>query len=149
MKTSPVLSFAIALGLVTSAAALPLAAQATTTPAPKSMEHHGASSGWKELDAFHELMAATWHPAKSGDLTAIRAKADSLSASAKLWAASKVPTACDTKPIRDAIGDVVTGSAKVAQMVANKGADADVRTALSEVHERFEVVEHGCQPKHH
>ena len=149
MKTSSILSFAIALGLATSAAALPLAAQATTTPAPKTMEHHGAGSGWKELDAFHELMAATWHPAKSGDLTAIRAKADSLSASAKLWAASKVPTACDTKPIRDAIADVVAGSAKVAQMVTNKGADADVRIALSDVHERFEVVEHGCQPKHH
>jgi len=94
-------------------------------------------------------MAATWHPAKSGDLNAIRAKADSLSASAKVWAASKVPAACDTKPLRDAIADVVAGSAKVAQLVADKGADADVRTALSDVHDRFEVVEHGCKPKHH
>ena len=148
MTTKSIGSFAFALGLMTSAAALPLAAQATTPPAPKSMEHHGAS-GWKELDAFHELMAATWHPAKAGDLKVIRAKADSLSASAKAWAASKVPTACDKKEIRDAMADVVTGSAKVAQLVADKGADADVRTALHDVHERFEVVEHGCQPKHH
>jgi type IV secretory pathway TrbL component len=149
MKTVTSVSIACALGLTISAAALPLAAQATGTPAPKTMEHHGASSGWKELDAFHALMAATWHPAKSGDLKVIREKADSLSASAKVWAASKVPAACDTKPIRDAIGDVVTGSAKVAQLVTDKGADADVRTALSDVHDRFEVVEHGCQPKHH
>ena len=49
--------------------------------------------------------------------------------------------------IRDAMADVVTGSAKVAQLASN-GADADVRTALHDVHERFEVVEHGCQPKH-
>ena len=149
MKTASIVSCAFALGLMTSAAAAPLAAQAPATPAPKSMEHHGASSGWKELDAFHELMAATWHPAKSGDLKVIRAKADSLSASAKVWAASKVPTACDTKVVRDAMADVVTGSEKVAQLVASKGADADVRTALHDVHERFEVVEHGCQPKHH
>jgi hypothetical protein len=149
MKTASIVSFAFALGLTTSAAALPLAAQATAAPAPKSMEHHGASSGWKELDAFHELMAATWHPAKSGDLKAIRAKADSLSSSAKAWAASKVPAACDTEPIRKAIADVVAGAGKVAQLVANNGADADVRTALSDVHDRFEVVEHGCQPKHH
>ena len=149
MKTASIVSLAFALGLVTTAAARPLAAQATTTPAPKTMEHHAAGSGWKELDAFHEIMAATWHPAKSGDLKVIRAKADSLTASAKVWAASKVPAACDTKPIRDAIADVVTGSAKVAQLVANNGADADVRTALSDVHDRFEVVEHGCQPKHH
>ena len=149
MTTPSIVSFAFALGLMTSAAALPLAAQATSTSAPKSMEHHGASSGWKELDAFHELMAATWHPAKSGDLKVIRAKADSLSASAKTWAASKVPAACDKKEIRDAIADVVKGSEKVAQLVTDKGADADVRTALHDVHERFEVVEHGCQPKHH
>lgn len=147
MKTVSVVSFA--LGLMALAAARPLVAQATSAPAPKSMEHHGASTGWKELDVFHELMAAAWHPAKSGDLNVIRAKADSLSASAKAWAASKVPAACDTKPIRDAIADVVAGSAKVAQIVANKAADADVRTALSDVHDRFEVVEHGCQPKHH
>ena len=147
--TTSIASFAFALGLMTSAAALPLAAQAPATPAPKSMEHHGASSGWKELDAFHELMAAAWHPAKSGDLKVIRVKADSLSASAKVWAASKVPAACDKKEIRDAIADVVTGSAKVAQLVTSNGADADVRTALQDVHERFEVVEHGCQPKHH
>lgn len=147
MKTSTVLSFAF--GLLSSAAAVPLAAQATSAAAPKTMEHHAAASGWKELDAFHELMAATWHPAKSGDLKAIREKADSLSASAKTWAASKVPAACDKKPIRDAIADVVTGSAKVATLVASNGADADVKQALHDVHERFEVVEHGCQPKHH
>src|SRR5688572_19431105 len=98
MTNKSIASFALALAL-TSAAALPLAAQAAGTPAPKAMDHHAASSGWKELDAFHEIMAATWHPAKSGDLKDIRAKADSLSASAKNWAASKVPAACDKKEI--------------------------------------------------
>ena len=149
MTTARISSLAIALGVMAFAGALPLAAQATTTAAPKAMEHHAASSGWKELDAFHEIMAATWHPAKSGDLKVIRAKADSLSASAKAWAASTVPAACDKKPIRDAIADVVTGTEKVAQLVSSNGPDADVRTALSNVHDRFEVVEHGCQPKHH
>lgn len=148
MNAGSIVSLAAAIGLVTSAAALPLAAQSSGTPAPKTMEHHAAGSGWKELDAFHELMAATWHPAQSGDLKVIRAKADSLSASAKAWAASKAPAACDTKAIRDAITDVVAGSTKVAELVAKNGADADVRTALQDVHERFEVVEHGCHVKH-
>ncbi|HEX6050348.1 MAG TPA: hypothetical protein VFZ21_13795 [Gemmatimonadaceae bacterium] len=134
--------------LVASLAAVtlstPLVAQAPA-PASKSMEHH-ASSGWKELDAFHEILAATWHPAASNDLQPIRAKADSLSASAKKWAASAVPAACDTKPIRDAIADVVAGSAKVAELVAATASDTDVRASLHHVHERFEVVEHGCHP---
>ena len=135
--------FAAALAVATSSTAL--AAQAKP-PASKAMEHHASSTGWKELDAFHEIMAATWHAAASNDLKPIRAKADSLSASAKRWAASAVPAACDTKPIRDAIADVVAGSAKVSQLVTANASDADVRASLHHVHERFEVVEHGCHP---
>ncbi len=138
------LSSVLAVALAVATSSTTLGAQASP-PASKGMEHH-ASSGWKELDAFHEIMAATWHPSASNDLQPIRAKADSLSASAKRWAGSAVPAACDTKPIRDAIADVVAGSAKVAQLVAAKASDADVRASLHHVHERFEVVEHGCHP---
>lgn len=132
----------------TFTALLVLTVAASASAQSPASEHH-ASSGWKELDAYHTLMAASWHPAKNNDLKPIRAKADSLAASAKAWAASKVPTACETKPIKDAIADVVTGSAKVAQLVTSQAADADVRAALHDVHERFEVVEKGCKPGHH
>lgn len=110
------------------------------------MEHHASASGWKELDLFHEVMAAAWHPAKMNDLSVIRLQADSLTATAKRWAASKVPAACDKKELRDAIADVVKGSEAVAALVSKKAADADVKKALHDVHERFEVVEHGCHP---
>ncbi len=138
------LSSVLAVALAAATLSTPLAAQ-TPAPPAKAMEHH-ASSGWKEFDAFHEIMAATWHPAASNDLKPTRAKADSLLATAKKWAASAVPAACDTKPIRDAIADVVAGSVKVAELVAANASDADVRASLHEVHERFEVVEHGCHP---
>ena len=114
--------------------------------------HHAMSSGWKELDAFHTLMAATWHPvSKSSDFTVIRAKAGALAEAAHVWATATVPTACDTKANRDAIAAVAKQSKDLAALVAAKGSDADVKTALHDVHERFEVVEHGCQPsgKHH
>ncbi len=134
-----------AISLATFVAVAPLSAQ--------SMDHgkdHHAESGWKELDAFHTLMAATWHPAKSNDLKPIRARADSLSLAAQAWSKAKVPTACDTEPMKAAIADVVTGSAKVEQLAAKNASDADLRSALHDVHERFEVVEKGCKPaKHH
>ena len=134
--------------------ALSLSALVFTAPlSAQSMDHgsdHHASSGWKELDSFHTLMAATWHPAKANDLKPIRAKADSLSLAAQAWSKAKVPTACDTEPLKTAIADVVTGTAKVEQLVAKNASDADVRAALHDVHERFEVVEKGCKvAKHH
>lgn len=129
---------------------------ATITAAPlsaQSMDHgkdHHGESGWKELDAFHTLMAATWHPAKSNDLKPIRAKADSLLLAAKAWNSSEVPAACNTQELRSAMAAVVTGSVRVKELVASNAADSDVRSVLHDVHERFEVVEKGCKPsKHH
>ena len=96
--------------LATSAAliAAPLSAQEKppAKPPAAAMDHskmdhskmdHGAAKaeGWKELDAYHMLMMATWHPAKDkNDLAPIRAKATEMVASAKLVAASKSPMAC-------------------------------------------------------
>ena len=114
--------------------------------------HHAMASGWKELDAFHTLMAATWHPvSKSSDFTVVRAKAGALAEAAQAWSAAAVPAACDTKANRDAIVAVAKQSKDLAALVAANGSDADVKKALHDVHERFEVVEHGCQPggKHH
>jgi type IV secretory pathway TrbL component len=136
----------IAIALVLSA---PAFAQSAQKPADKTSEHH-AASGWKELDAFHELMAASWHPAKATkDMKIARAKADSLAAAAKTWAAAKAPHGCDSTEIKAAIADVEKGSADVAKLVAGNAADADLYKALHDVHERFEVVEKGCKPAHH
>ena len=132
-----------------------LAAACIAFAAPASAQdhaaHHAARSGWKELDAYHDLMAATWHPAQKDDLKPARAKADSLVAAAKAWRESKVPAACDTKAINDAIGQVVSGSAMVLHLIQRNATDAELKTAMHHVHERFEVVEKGCKPakSHH
>ena len=132
-----------------------LAAACIALAAPASAQdhaaHHAARSGWKELDAYHDLMAATLHPAKENDLKPTRAKADSLSAVAKAWSESKAPKACDNKAIKDAIAEVVVGTTKVLHLVHGNAADADLKAAMHDVHERFEVVEKGCKPEkaHH
>ena len=125
-------------------------AQAATKDKDKhamEMGDHHASSAWKELDAFHTLLAATWHPAaESNDLKPIRAKATALSEAAQAWAASKVPPSCDTKPIRDAIAAMATGSKDLATMVRKQAGNPIVKGALKALHDRFEVVEEGCKP---
>ena len=128
-----------AIGAAVVALAAPVQAQ-------DHAAHHAARSGWKELDAYHDLMAATWHPAQKDDLKPARAKADSLSAAAKAWSDSKAPAACDTKVIKDAIAEVVAGTTKVLHLVHGNAADADLKAAMHDVHEKFEVVEKGCKP---
>lgn len=141
--------------VVATAVVLPngLAAQAAQTPPAKPHNmmdmsgHHdmNAISGWKELDAFHALLAAAWHPAeKSNDLKPVREKATALSEAADKWAASTVPSACDTKKIRDAIKDVAAKSKDVAKLVATEAKDSEVKKALGDMHTRFEAAESGC-----
>ena len=140
-------------GLFALVSATPLLAQAQATPTKekpmKAMGDDHMMSGWKELDAFHGVMAATWHPvAKSKDLTVIREKAGALSDAAQAWSTSKAPKACETKEIQDAIAAVVSQSKSVAQLVEKKASDAEVTAALRDVHTKFEVVEKGCHPGH-
>ena len=144
----------VALSLALGAILLPAAASAQASHDMHAMhgkaaekEHHAASSGWKELDAFHTLLAATWHPvSKSNDLKPIREKAVALNDAAQAWAASKYPKACDTKASRDAVTTVASDSRRIADMVAKNAGDAEVKGALKELHTRFEVVEEGCKP---
>jgi hypothetical protein len=138
--------------LLAVAPAAPLFAQAQAAPAKEKAMKMGDDhmmSGWKELDAFHTVMAATWHPvSKSKDLSVIREKAGALSDAAHAWSKSKAPKACETKEIQDAIAAVVAQSKSVADLVEKKATDAEVTTALRDVHEKFEVVEKGCHPGH-
>jgi hypothetical protein len=148
----PAMKLTVSIALLALLAAGTASAQDAHKPAahkPKEGAGHHAMSGWKELDAYHELMAASWHPAKKDDLKPARAKADSLAAAAQVWAKSTAPHGCDAKPVKDAMADVVAGSAKFAQLAAKGTPDAELKTALHDLHERFEVVEKGCKPGHH
>lgn len=146
--------------LVATSAALiaaPLSAQEKppAKPPAAAMDHskmdhskmdHGAAKaeGWKELDAYHMLMMATWHPAKDkNDLAPIRAKAAEMVASAKLVAASKSPMACQKPELLKAQADLPAATEKVAAMVAAKAADADLKAGLKGLHDSFDLLE-GC-----
>ena len=139
-----------------AAAKLPATAPAAA-PAKPMMDHdkmhaaeaassHGMSA-WKELDAYHMLMMATWHPAKDkGDLAPYRAKAAEMTASAKLLAASTPPKGCDTPALKKAAADLAPATAAVADMVGKQASDAQLKTALGALHDKFDVLEEGCKP---
>jgi hypothetical protein len=153
--------------------AAPLAAQ---KPAPKDtakaamagMDHskmagmdHGAmqdkmksgakAEAWKELDAYHALMMATWHPAKEkNDLAPFRAKAAEMVASAKVVAASKAPASCGSKAeVIAAQKALPAETEKAAKLVSPKTTDADLKAALKTLHDKFDVLEMGCGAMEH
>jgi len=134
-------------------------AQATQPPAKKDdhaamhAEHmkqmqHGKemkAEGWKELDAYHMLMMATWHPAKDkNDLSATRAKIGEMVTAAKAVAASKAPASCQKPELAKAQAGLTGETEKVAAMVSAKADDTALKAAMKTLHDRFEVLEQGC-----
>ena len=111
-------------------------------------EHATATAtGWKELDAFHTLLAGTWHPVeKSKDFKPIRMQAADLADAAQALNAAKAPKQCDGKSVRDARAAISLGTRTLANQVVRKASDADVRKALQTIHTRFEGVEMKCRP---
>ena len=111
----------------------------------EGMDH--ANSGWKELDAYHQFLMDTWHPAKGkNDLAPTRANAVGMAAQAKVLAASAAPKGCDTPTLKATVTKLVPESQGIADLVAAKADDATLKNALSSVHTHFEVLEMGCKP---
>ena len=111
------------------------------------MEQGGAmdmKSGWAELDAFHTLLMATWHPAQNDTLTPARTMAPTLVSSAAAWAKSKGPAKCDNAAARTVLPGVVADVNAFADAVTKQAPDAAVKAALKKVHDGFEKVAMPC-----
>ncbi|MBL0169616.1 MAG: hypothetical protein IPP90_02650 [Gemmatimonadaceae bacterium] len=108
-------------------------------------EMNHAMSPWKELDAYHMLMMATWHPAKDkGDLAPTRAKIGDMVASAKALAGSTAPKGCDSPKLKATAAALPAETQGVADLVAAKAEDGKLKDAMKALHEKFDVLEAGC-----
>ena len=112
----------------------------------KMMEmEKGMMSPWKELDAFHMLVMATWHPAKDqNDLAPTRAKASAMVTAAKTLAASTAPKACDAPKLLAVAAALPAETQKIADLVSAKAEDAALKSALKALHDQFDALEMGC-----
>ena len=133
------------------AAPLSLSAQDTTRTRPESekkgmMDDH-MMGPWKEMNSFHRVMAATWHPAQKNDLAPIRAQAKALLAASDTWAASTppaMPASCGAKETRAAATKVATEAKALVALIDSGADDVRVKSALKRVHDAFEVAEKAC-----
>jgi len=171
MRFTPVPSLgAVALLFASALAASPLAAQDKPAAKPKTadtsahkvdgmagMDHNmhmmpgkkmdEPKSGWKEMDAYHALVAATWHPAKAnGDMAPIRAKAKEMVVAAKALAASTPPAACNKPALKEAATKLAPETQAIADMVAKNESNSALKDALKVLHDHFDVLEEGCGP---
>jgi hypothetical protein len=129
-----------------------LAGQEPTKPKPDStqrgmMDDH-MMGPWTEMNAFHRVMAATWHPAsQKGDVAPLKARVKELLSTADAWTASKppsMPASCSAEAVRNAATKVAAETKALVALVDSGADDARLKAALKGVHDAFEVAEKGC-----
>lgn len=144
MPTTRLLSLAILLAVASTPS---LAQHQHGGSEGKKMDHaamHGAPA-WKEMDAFHRLLAAAYHPvAEKQDLAPLRSGADSLASAAAIWAASPVPAVCRGADVGDTVSALAKDAASLAASVKGGASDDVVKAAITTLHDRFEGVEKRC-----
>jgi hypothetical protein len=100
-------------------------------------KHAGSSSEWKEMDAFHSVMAEAFHPYKdSSDLKPARENAEELSTAAKEWKSSDIPDGLDNDKIESKLNQLVNLSEKFEEEV-KAGDDAVIANSLVQLHDLF------------
>jgi len=105
-----------------------------------------SAKDWKELKAFHSVMAATFHPSEEGNLQPIKERSGEMVEKAKALAASKVPDEFNKPEMLKAIQELVMGSEKLDAMVKAKVADEEITKYLSGLHDIFHKIVGLCKP---
>ncbi len=108
-------------------------------PAPKLEE-------WAEMEMFHTVMAETFHPMEDGEMKPILTRAQEMADKAKAWQNSTPPARY--APVKDSVSfylaKLVSESQALADMVAKKAKEEDIKKTLTALHDRYHQVSDFC-----
>ncbi len=111
--------------------------------------HAQQKAKWQELDAFHEVMSKTFHPAEEGKLEPIRSRSGEMLEKALAWKNSTAPEGYDQKAVKKNLKDLVKAAKEINKMVQDKADDASLKEKLSKLHDSFHEIVEKCQKEEH
>ena len=100
---------------------------------------------WTELDAFHQVMAQTFHPAEKGNLAPIRERSEEMLEKAIILQNGRVPPSFNNAGIIKSIGYLVTGSKKLSHFIQVKADDGTIFKHLNSLHDTFHTIQGLCR----
>ena len=100
----------------------------------------GKLANWPEMQAYHEVLAHTFHPAEEGDLAPIRKRSHELLADCKKVNASPLPPQYDNEKMHKALKRLEKESDKLNAFCVRQEQNAVIMKQLKEVHEIFHEI---------
>jgi hypothetical protein len=111
--------------------------------------HAQQKAKWQELDAFHEVMSKTFHPAEEGKLEPIRSRSAEMVEKAIAWKNSEAPEGYDKMAVMENLKKLVKGAKEIDKMVKKNASDKELKEELSELHDVFHEIVEKCEKGEH
>lgn len=133
------LSFLLAT-LISLLAACANSSSPPNETAAESSAVTAADSTWDAaMEAYHDVMSATFHPAEEGNLEPLKTRFAELATQAEAWAALPLPEKHQGKGLETVMQQLKTESAAIGAVVSN-GADEEITQAITALHEVFHQI---------
>jgi superoxide dismutase len=110
--------------------------EALANPLLKTIE----KDAWTELNEFHEVLGATFHPSEEGNLKPIRDRSAELLKRAKDLQNGKIPASFNTPEIKKLMVDLVSECGAINQLVYINANDKILKIRLATIHEIFHNI---------
>ena len=104
---------------------------------------------WAEMDAFHEVMSKTFHPAEEGKLDPIRKRSQEMLDKAIAWKNSTAPEGYNQDAVKSTLKKLVRGAKELNKMVQKNETDEELKKELSELHDVFHEIMEKCEKGDH
>lgn len=104
---------------------------------------------WNEMEAFHEVMSKTFHPAEEGKLEPIRSRSAEMLEKAIAWKNSTAPEGYDKTAVEKTLKELVKGAKELNKMVKKNATDKELTEELTELHDVFHEIMDKCMPGKH
>lgn len=102
-------------------------------------------TGWKEMDEFHTVMAATFHPSEEGKLEPIKARSQELVDKAVSWQKSTAPKGYNKAAVKKPLKELVSRSKELNSLIKNKASDDVIKEKISSLHDVFHQIVEKCE----
>ncbi len=122
-------------------------------------KHDESAAEWKEIESFHKLMAAAYHPLKdSGNVEPATRMMDELATEAEKWAASPLPEKVNNDDMKAKLEKLKTDLRNLSNEIKDGAPEDQVGTIFSNIHEDFHHImeawngggqEEGEEHEHH
>ena len=105
-----------------------------------------SSNTWAEMDAFHMIMAESFHPLKdSANLAPAKANAESMASEAAKWASASLPAKVDNEEVKAMLEGLKASTRTFADKVKGGATDEELATSLTALHDEFHALHEAWQ----